>query len=34
MELKIKRGLRRSAVLHAVETGLRLNKRLQYGACL
>src|SRR5215204_6867244 len=29
-ELKIKRGLRRSPVIHADETGLRVNKRLQY----
>lgn len=29
-ELKIKKGLRRSPVLHADETGLRVNKRLQY----
>lgn len=29
-ELKIKRGLRRSAVIHADETGLRVNKRLAY----
>jgi transposase len=29
-ELKIKRGLRRSAIIHADETGLRVNKRLAY----
>jgi transposase len=29
-ELKIKRGLRRSPLIHADETGLRVNKRLQY----
>lgn len=29
-ELKIKRGLRRSPVIHADETGLRVNQRLQY----
>lgn len=29
-ELKIKKGLRRSPVLHAEETGLRVNKRLAY----
>src|SRR5215210_5393555 len=29
-ELKIKRKLRRSPVIHADETGLRVNKRLQY----
>jgi transposase len=29
-ELKIKRGLRRSPVIHADETGLRINKRLGY----
>lgn len=29
-ELKIKRGLRRSSVIHADETGLRINKRLGY----
>lgn len=29
-ELKIKRGLRRSPVIHADETGLRVNNRLQY----
>jgi transposase len=29
-ELKIKRGLRRSSVIHADETGLRVNKRLGY----
>ena len=29
-ELKIKRGLRRSAVIHADETGLRVNRRLAY----
>jgi transposase len=29
-ELKIKRGLRRSPVIHADETGMRVNKRLQY----
>jgi transposase len=29
-ELKIKRGLRRSPVIHADETGLRVNKRLAY----
>jgi transposase len=29
-ELKIKKGLRRSPVLHADETGLRVNKRLAY----
>lgn len=29
-ELKIKRGLRRSPVIHADETGLRVDKRLQY----
>jgi transposase len=29
-ELKIKRSLRRSAVIHADETGLRVNKRLAY----
>jgi transposase len=30
MELKIKQRLRRSAVIHADETGLRVNKRLSY----
>jgi transposase len=29
-ELKIKRGLRRSAVIHADETGLRVNRKLAY----
>jgi Transposase IS66 family len=29
-ELKIKRGLRRSSVIHSDETGLRINKRLGY----
>lgn len=29
-ELKIKRGLRRSPVIHADETGLRVNKKLSY----
>ena len=29
-ELKIKRGLRRSSVMHADETGLRINQRLGY----
>src|SRR4051812_8650365 len=29
-ELKIKRKLRRSAVIHSDETGLRINKRLGY----
>ena len=29
-ELKIKRGLRRSAVIHADETGLRVNQKLAY----
>ncbi len=29
-ELKIKRGLRRSPIIHADETGLRVNKRLAY----
>jgi transposase len=32
-ELRIKKNVRRSAVIHADETGLRVNKRLSYGQC-